>query len=135
MPINRDNYDFRSSKLNAQLDIEEKRRLKRFSVRKKVYSQQTDALIGYAENIHTEGLMIATKKPIRADQKMYIWFGTAKNDKVLSRIFVTAYRVWASVSTSKKCSYYSGLQFVGTSENTVAKIETLIIELDSETED
>jgi len=45
--------------LSAQLQAHEKRRLKRFSVRLKVYSQQTDELIGYAENLHSDGMMIA----------------------------------------------------------------------------
>jgi hypothetical protein len=117
------------NQLSAILDIEEKRRLKRFSVREKVYSQDTDEFMGYAENLHTEGLMIATNEPIQADQKIQIWFGAAKEDKVLSRIFVTAYRAWTSFSDTEDRYYYSGLQFIGVSEETSDKIETLLEEV------
>jgi PilZ domain-containing protein len=115
--------------LAAELKIQEKRRFKRFSVRLKVYSQETDGFLGYAENLHTEGMMISTKDPIPADQKIQIWFGASKEEKRLNRIFITAYRAWTSFSDTKERFYYSGLHFVGTPEKTKDKIQILIDDL------
>lgn len=112
--------------MSAQLHAQEKRRLKRFSVRLKVYSQQTDELIGYAENLHIEGMMISTKKPIPSKQELSIWFGTTKEEKRLNRIFLNAYKVWESFTDTKDRLYYSGLHFVSPSEESLDKIQELI---------
>jgi hypothetical protein len=112
--------------LSAQIKTNEKRRLKRFSVRLKVYSQQTDELIGYAENLNTEGMMISTMESIPSKQELSIWFGATKEEKKLSRIFLSAYRVWESFTDTKDRLYYSGLRFVSPSEETLDKIQELI---------
>ncbi len=112
--------------MSAQLQVQEKRRLKRFSVRLKVYSQQTDELIGYAENLHLEGMMIATKKPIPNKQELSIWFGAKKEEKRLNRIFLTTYKVWESFTDTQDPLFYSGLHFISPSEETLDKIQDLI---------
>ena len=112
--------------LSAQIQTQEKRRLKRFSVRLKVYSQQTDELIGYAENLHTEGMMISTKKPIPSKQELSIWFGATKEEKRLNRIFLRSHKVWESFTDTQDRLYYSGLHFVSPSEETLNKIQELI---------
>lgn len=56
--------------MSAQLQVNEKRRLKRFSVRLKVHSQLTDELSGYAENLHIEGMLIVSKIPIHENQEI-----------------------------------------------------------------
>jgi len=117
--------------LSAQLQAHEKRRLKRFSVRLKVYSQQTDELIGYAENLHSDGMMIATKKPIPNKQELSIWFGATKEEKRLNRIFLTTYKVWESFTDTQDRLYYSGLHFISPSKETLDKIQTLIYESNS----
>lgn len=114
--------------MSAQLQSQEKRRLKRFSVRLKVYSQQTDELIGYAENLHIDGMMIATKKPIPSKQELSIWFGATKEEKRLNRIFLSAYKVWESFTDTQDRLYYSGLHFVSPSEEILDKIQSLIYE-------
>ncbi|GJM04025.1 MAG: hypothetical protein DHS20C09_00160 [marine bacterium B5-7] len=117
--------------MSAQLQTREKRRLKRFSVRLKVYSQQTDELIGYAENLHIAGMMIATKKPIPSKQELSIWFGASKEEKRLNRIFLTTYKVWESFTDTQDRLYYSGLHFVSPSDETLDKIQDLIYESNS----
>ncbi len=114
--------------MSAQLQAQEKRRLKRFSVRLKVYSQQTDELLGYAENLHIAGMMIVSKKPIPENQEIQLWFGAAKEEKRLNRIFLSAYKVWNSFNDSEERLYYSGLHFVSPSEEILDKIQLLIDE-------
>ena len=116
--------------MSAQSTITEKRKLKRFSVRLKVYSQQTDELLGYAENLHTEGMMLASLQLIPEEQPLQIWFGTKKEDKRLNRIFLSAYKVWNSFSDTEDRLYYSGLQFISPSEENMNTIQLLLDELD-----
>jgi predicted helicase len=115
--------------LAAQLQASEKRRLKRFSVRLKVYSQLTDELVGYAENLHLEGMMISSKIPIPDKQELQVWLGATKEEKRLNRIFLSGYKVWGSFTENTPRLYYSGLHFVSPSEDTLDKIQTLLYEL------
>ena len=115
--------------MGAQAQSQERRRLKRFSVRLKVYLQASDELLGYAENLHHKGMMIVTKEPIAKNQELSIWFGASKEEKRLNRIFVSAYKVWESFTDSEERFYYSGLHFVAPSEETQDKILSLLDEI------
>lgn len=119
--------------MGAQLQDSEKRRLKRFSARLKVYSQLTDELLGYSDNLHTEGMRIVSKKPIPKNQELQIWFGATKEEKKLNRIFLSAYKVWESFTDNDDRFYYSGLHFVSPSEETLDKIQSLLDDLDNDT--
>ena len=118
--------------MGAQLQANEKRRLKRFSSRLKVYSQLTDDLIVYSENLHIEVMMIVTREPIPKNQELQIWFGATKEEKRLNRIFISAYKVWESFTDDDERFYYSGLHFVAPSEEVLDKIQTLLYELDND---
>ncbi len=115
--------------MKSQLKLNEKRRLKRFSVRLKVYCQKTDALIGYAENLHIEGMMLVTKEPIKADQELQIWFGADKDEKRLNRIFLSTYKVWHSFTDDDERLYYSGLHFISPPGKVLDQIQSLIYEV------
>ncbi len=112
--------------MTAQVQATEKRRLKRFSVRLKVYSQLTDELLGYAENLHIAGMMLASKELIPEKQEIQIWFGTTKDEKRLNRIFLSAYKVWTGFADTEDSLYYSGLHFVSPPEETMDKIQILL---------
>ncbi len=114
--------------METQIEINEQRHLERHSVKLDVYSQETDELIGHAENLHTEGMMILSKQKMPENQEIRLWFGAAKDDKRLSRIFLSAYRVWTSFSDDEERLYCSGLHFVSPSEDTLDKIHALILE-------
>lgn len=114
--------------LETQPEIKEQRRLQRHSVKLSVYSQETDELIGQAENLHIEGMMIATKNLLPEKQEMRLWFGADKDEKRLNRIFVSAYRVWSSFSDDDERFYYSGLHFIAPPEDTLDQIQELILE-------
>ena len=116
--------------MNTQLDINEKRRLKRHSVKLNVYAQETDELIGRAGNLHIQGMMIYSEKPIPENKEIRLWFGAAKDDKRLSRIFLSGYRVWTSFSDDDEPLYCSGIHFVPPSEDTLDKIQSLIYEIE-----
>lgn len=118
--------------MGAQLQVAEKRRLKRFSAKLKVYSQLNDELIGYSENLHTEGMMIVTKKPLQNNHEHKIWFGATKDEKKLNRIFVTGYKVWESMTSDGNRLYYSGLHFVAPEEGTLDRIQELLYSLEDE---
>ena len=115
--------------MNAQSNVTEKRKLKRFSVRLKVYSQQADELLGYAENLNTEGMMLASMQSIPEGQELQIWFGAAKEDKRLDRISLAAYKIWNSFTDSEDRIYYSGLHFINPSEENMDKIQLLLDDL------
>ena len=115
--------------MSAQLKIQEKRKLKRFSVRLKVYSQKTDELVGYAKNLNINGMMIVTKEPLPTKQEIQLWFGAGKDEKRLKRIFVYAYKVWESYTDDDERFYYSGLHFVNPAAETLDKIQSLIYEI------
>ncbi len=64
----------------------ENRKLKRYSVRLKVFTQETGELLGYAENLHTEGMKIKSKEPIPDEKEMQIWFVASREDEEEKRI-------------------------------------------------
>lgn len=117
--------------METLLEANEQRQLKRHSVKLSVYAQETDELIGQAENLHIEGMMIASKIAIPENQEIRLWFGASKDERRLSRIFISAYRVWSSFSADEDQFYYSGLHFVSPSEETLDKIQSLIYEVDN----
>lgn len=106
-------------------NIKEKRRLKRFSVNLKVYNQTTDVLLGYAENLHVNGMMLITQEPIPNKQEIKIWFGASKEDKKQKRIFITAFIVWNSFTETTPRLYYSGLHFTTPDETIQDRINEL----------
>ena len=116
--------------MNAQLQAQEKRRFKRFDTRLKVYDQGTDSLVGYAQNLSIGGMMIVTQEPLVKNQELRIWFGAAKEEKHLNRIFLSAYTVWISFNENKERLYYSGLHFVSPSEATLDSIQELMYDLE-----
>lgn len=118
----------------AQTKCNEKRRLKRFSVNLKVYSQTTDKLLGYAENLHTNGMMLVTQAAMPNKQEIKIWFGTSKEDKKQKKIFITAFVVWNSFNDTSPRLYYSGLHFVDPDVVTMHRIEELLKKETAQTE-
>ena len=113
----------------AQYGMEERRKLKRFSVRLKVFAQETGELLGYAENLHTEGMMLRSKEPIPDKKEIQIWFGTANEDEKQKRIPLTVYRIWSSFTDEFPRFYCSGLHFVDPSDEALDRIKRLIEEL------
>ncbi len=105
------------------------RKLKRYSVRLKVFAQGTGKLLGYAENLHTEGMKIKSKEPIPDKKEIQIWIGVTKEDEEERQISLTAYRIWSSFSDTVPRHYYSGLHFIDPSEETSDSIQELIYKL------
>lgn len=118
--------------MSAQLQVAEKRRLKRFSAKLKVYSQLDDELIGYSENLNTQGMMVVTKSPLIIHKEYKIWFGTNKEEEKANRILITAYKVWDSITSDGERFYYSGLHFVAPEEKTLDRIQELLYSLEDE---
>lgn len=74
-------------------------------------------------------MMIVSKQPIPEKQELQVWFGAAKDEKRLNRIFLSAYKVWNSFNDTEERLYYSGLHFVSPSEDTLDRIQSLLDEL------
>ena len=75
-----------------------------------------------------------SQAPLPNNQELKLWFGARKDEKKLKRIFVTAYKVWESISTDGKRFYYSGLHFVAPEDETMNKIQELLYNLNDEWE-
>jgi len=109
-----------------QLKLVEKRRSKRFSIRLKVYSQQTNIVIGYAENLSMAGMLLMSLEPVPEKQELQIWFGADKENNPDKKIALTAYRVWSSFTESVPRLFCSGLHFVNPTNSTLDKIQNLL---------
>ena len=123
------NEDHQSRAHLAPHKLTENRKLKRYSVRLKVFTQEPGVLLGYAEDLHVEGMQIRSKEPIPDEKEIQIWFGVSKEDEEDRRISLTAYRMWSSFSDTVPRYYYSGLQFVDPSEEALTRTQELIDEL------
>ncbi len=109
--------------------LAEERKQKRFSVLLKVFTQDTGELLGYAENLHAEGMKIKSKEPIPDKKEIQVWLGASREDEDEKRISLTACRIWSSFSDSIPRFHYSGLHFTNPSEEALDSIQTLIDEL------
>ncbi len=115
--------------MSLQAKPEERRIDRRFTFAQKVYWQETDEFIGFAENISLTGLMLVTKQPIDNLQELSIWFGVDKDEKMLNRIFVSAYRVWQSFTDDGPKLHCYGLHLGNLNEDSKKKIEALLDKL------
>ncbi len=108
----------------AMANIAERRKLNRFSVRLKVFEQNTGELLGYAEDLHTEGLKLMSKNKLPVNKEMNIWL-----DKDEENIPLTVYCVWTSFSDTVPVYYYSGMHFVDPTEEVLDSIQSLLDDL------
>ena len=109
-----------------KLNPVEKRQLKRFSVRLKVYSQETNEVLGYVVNLHTMGMLLMSMTTLPENKEIKIWFGTKNGDEEQEKIFLTLYRVWSSFTENVPRLYYFGLHYVNPSDEALDKIQGLI---------
>jgi len=109
--------------------LTENRKLKRYSVRLKVFTQETGELLGYTSNLHTEGMKIMGEIPLPDEKEIQIWFGASKEDEEEKRISLTACIIWRNFSNTTPIFYYSGFRFVNPPEEALDSIQELINEL------
>ena len=108
----------------------EKRLLKRYTVRLKVYRQDNGALLGYAEDMNVKGMMLMSKDPIADKQEINIWFGADNTDLEENKIVVTGYKSGGAFTDTVPRRYSSGWQCIAPSNDAMNAIEELINELD-----
>jgi len=109
--------------------LTENRKLKRYSVRLKVFTQETGEVLGYAEDLNVKGMKIQSEESIPDKKEIQIWIGASREDEEKGRISLTAYRMWSSFSDTVPRYYYSGLHFIDPSEEALDSIQKLIDEL------
>jgi hypothetical protein len=108
----------------------EKRIQRRYSIRQKVYRQDTGNLFGYFENISLSGMFLKSTDPIPDKEEIPIWFGTGKEDLIESKIYFTVYKVWGAFSDTIPRIYNSGLYFVNPTEANLDAIQNLIDDIE-----
>ena len=112
----------------TQQVLKEKRSRDRHAIPLFVYEQATDRLLGCAENIHLEGLMLVSKQAVPVKTEIPILLEIPGQD-VKVRISLNSFTAWTSISDSRPTFYYTGFYFVSPSHEAIAHIQTLIDEL------
>ncbi len=106
--------------------LAENRRFKRHTVRLKVFYEETGELLGYAEDLHIEGMGIASKKVIPNETEIHLNLTTEDEQK---QIPLRAFRIWSSFYDTLPIFYYSGLHFIDPSQQVLDDIQEIIDEL------
>lgn len=108
----------------------ERRKFTRYSCRLKVYLEESNQLLGYAEDIHLEGMRLKSEQPTQENTELKVWFGLSPHDKDASRkISLSMYRVWSGFSDCENRFHYSGMHFSNPSEDALDGIQELIHDL------
>ena len=116
--------------MNAEPQITERRREIRFKFQNKVYLQNDNEFVGYAENVHMHGMMLVSPDPLPELEKIQIWFASTTEENETDKIFISAYRVWQSITNDGARLYCSGLHFEEPDEEIKEKLHGLILSLD-----
>ncbi len=106
--------------------LAENRKFKRHRVRLKVIDQQTGELLGYAEDLHIEGMRLISKKLFAPQTEINCWL---VKDEETEKIPLTAFRVWSSFYDTVPVFYYSGFHFVNPTSAALDSIQDIIREL------
>ncbi len=112
----------------TQQALKEKRSRNRHAIPLSVYEQATGRLLGCAENIHLEGLMLVSNKAIPVKTEIPILLEIPRQD-VKGKISLNAFTAWTSISDARSTFYYTGFYFVSPSQEALAHIQTLVDEL------
>ena len=109
----------------TQQALKEKRSRYRHPILLSIYGQATGRLLGCAENIHLEGMMLVSKKAIPVKTEIPILLEIPRQD-VKGKISLNAFTAWTSISGARSTFYYTGFYFVSPSQEALAHIRTLI---------
>lgn len=108
----------------------EKRKTKRFKTQLKVFVQETDELLGYAEDLNIKGLKLRSLAPIVDDGKVIqLWFRTSNDNENEKKLVLSARKRWGTFSYTDPRIFNSGLIFINLSEEALDSIQELISEL------
>jgi len=111
--------------------MRENRKLKRYSVKLKVYNQETGKLIGYIEDINIHGMNIKSTDRFPEMQEVKVWFGVDSYRKS-EKIDLTVIKVWDAFTDTIPRFYNSGLHFITPAEHTLDLLQEMIFELRDE---
>jgi hypothetical protein len=85
------------------------RKFHRYSVRLKVYNEDSGILIWYADDISIYELNLRSVKPFPEGKEVKIWFGTSKQDRSEYKMSLTVFKVWGAFPNSLPRLYSTGL--------------------------
>ncbi|MGK0298592.1 MAG: hypothetical protein ACI9XC_002214 [Gammaproteobacteria bacterium] len=105
------------------------RKFQRYSVRLKIYNEESGTLIGYAEDISIYGINIRSVKPFPDGKEVNIWFGTTEHNRKEDKISLTVFKIWGAFPDTLPRLYSTGLHFVMPSEDALDAIQNLIGDL------
>ncbi|NNE37364.1 MAG: hypothetical protein HKN08_03585 [Gammaproteobacteria bacterium] len=111
--------------------MEEKRKLKRFSVKLKVYNQDSGKLIGYIEDINIHGMNVKSTDRFPEMEEIKVLFG-ADDGANTDKIHVTVIKVWDAFTDTLPRLYNTGLHFISPTEQSLDKIQDMIVDLKGE---
>lgn len=111
--------------------MRENRKLKRYSVKLKVYSQETGKIIGYIEDINISGMNIKSTDRFPDMQEVKVWFGVDSYNKS-EKIGLTVIKVWDAFTDTIPRFYNTGLHYINPDEDTLDLLQEMIFELRDE---
>jgi hypothetical protein len=111
--------------------MRENRKLKRYSVKLKVYSQQSGKIIGYIEDINISGMNIKSTARFPDMQEVKVWFGVDSYNKS-EKIDLTVIKVWDAFTDTTPRFYNTGLHYINPDEDALDLLQEMIFELRDE---
>ncbi|MGY8814938.1 MAG: PilZ domain-containing protein [Gammaproteobacteria bacterium] len=105
------------------------RKFHRYSVRLKVFNEESGTLIGYADDISIYGMNLKSVKPFPDGKEVKIWFGTSSQKRSEDKISLTVFKIWGAFPDKLPRLYSTGLHFVIPSDDALDAIQNLVSEL------
>lgn len=110
--------------------VEDHRKLKRYNVRLKVFNQETDEIIGYVEDLNTQGMNLKSQQAIPGMQDIHIYFGADENDPDDEKISLTVIKVWGAFTDTTPRVHNTGLQYIKPTDEALDAIQELMFDLE-----
>lgn len=112
----------------SQHKVAENRKLERLTLYIKVFDNETNSLLGHTANIHTDGMMLVTRRQLALDKDYNLRLEHVRDDFKKISISLFAKGVWNKTSHNSD-DYNIGFQFYDLSHSDSIAIVELIDEL------
>ncbi len=110
------------------MGIKDNRKLKRYSVKLKVYEQKSGKIIGYIEDISIHGMNVKSTERFPEMHELDVWLGASEGSES-DKIQLAVIKVWDAFTDTIPRLYSTGLHFIAPSEQALDQLQKLIYEL------
>ncbi|NNE36680.1 MAG: PilZ domain-containing protein [Gammaproteobacteria bacterium] len=110
------------------MDMKDNRKLKRYTIKLKVFDQDNGKMLGYIEDISINGMNVKSTDRFPDMQELKVWFG-ADDGSESEKIELTVIKVWDAFTDTIPRLYNTGLHFISPSEQALDLLQKLIYEL------